>query len=330
MRLDYILPWYVIAVLLLLIFAYTILCLINKKYRRPRNFRRIIALLLVATILARPTLPGNVSETASSNITAFFVVDATGSMAVKDVNGQSRLEQAKKDMLEIIDQITIARYAIIVQDNTTYPLLPVSYDKEAAIDVIKNMAIKPTSYSIGTYIPDLLSSANVSIANYIKRFPNGENLVLIFSDGENAFNPGLSDNNATRDLPNGLFINVTAGAVLGYGSETGSEIPYIKTPGIDFSNSDYLPADNKSKADKKYLEQIAEKYNFVYMHRDNGDSFVQSLKLKLNEDIDFNQENRIESRIDLYWLFALALLVLLLWDFYDVMNMVLSEREKKK
>lgn len=338
MRLDFILPWYAVLILALLTLAFLILCLSTKKWRRPKNFRRVAILFLMVAILARPTLPGGMDERADSNITAFFVVDLTGSMAAEDVNDGSRLDQAKKDMLEIINTINISRFSIIVQDSATYNLMPASRDKDAAKDIIENLAPKPTDASMGTNLVELLTVANTTLLNYAKRFPDSQNIVFILTDGENALNH--KNDAETSELPNSLFVKAAAGVVLGYGSTTGAPLPFIESAQSGFLTSEEDAVDTVeaqrylsgvvSRIDEEYLKKIAEKYDFSYIHRDNAGQFASSLKLKLDEEVDFDQNGSINSRTDLYWLFAIILAALVLWEFFNVINMVLAEREKNK
>ena len=337
MRLDYILPWYAVLILALLALTFLILCLTMKKWRKPKNFRRVAILFLMVIVLARPTLPGGMSEKADSNITAFFVVDLTGSMGAEDVNGGSRLDQAKKDMLEIIDNINIARFAITVQDTATYNLMPVSRDRDAAKDVINNLALKPTDASMGTDIVELLTVANTTMSNYAKRFPDSENIVFILTDGENALN--YNNSPSTSQLPNVLFAKAKVGVILGYGSTSGAPVPIIRSTQSRFlTNEDGTePTDEQtyisgvtSRINEEYLNEIAKKYELGYIHRDNTDDFVSGLKVKLNEDINFDQGTSIYSHTDLYWLFAILLAALVLWEFYGAINMVLAERERNK
>ena len=226
--------------------------------------------------------------------------------------------------------------------------MPVSYDKTAARDAINNLSFRPSSKSTGTNIVELLSEANMTLANYDKRYPDDEKIVFIFSDGENAFNYNQEGSGtASRDLPDGLFMKADGGAVLGYGGKTQSAVPKIEDDTwMSFLKKDETKEEENtetkteakkqylyqsySKIDEEYLKQIADKYGFSYTHRDNDGTFVSDLKLKLSEKVDSNQSKQIASRIDIYWILALAMLVLLLWEFYDSMNMVLAEREKKK
>lgn len=338
MMFEPVLPWAVVIVLAGLSLAYLILCMINKNYRKPKNFRRIAILMLMTLIIARPTFPGKVVESEISNISAYFVVDLTNSMGVEDVNGKSRIEQVKADMLEIIDSINISRIAVIVQDSRTYTLIPNSSDVASAKEAIANISLKSSDSSNGTNLVELLQTASNSSENYMKRFPNRESVVFIFSDGENALN--YSGNNETSELPNMLFPKASAGVVLGYGSVEGGPVPIVKGIGAEESESTDSSDESVnnspetldgvvSKIDENYLKQIADKYTFSYIHRTDGSEFAKSLKLQLSEKVDFDNSSQIMSRIDVYWVFAIIAVILLFWNFYGALNMVLAEREKK-
>jgi len=330
MIINPILPLYVLIPLAIFVFAVGAICIVNKKYRNLSSLRRILIFILLLIALLRPSLIGGESEQASTNATLFFVLDNTNSMAVKDAAGQTRLEAMKADAEKIITTFPGAHYSVYAQDNLTYNLLPATTDANAIMSGIRSLKSKYYYYSSSTDLNDLLDYADMGIGKYANSHKDSQNIVIFMSDGEN------TKNQSEAKADDGLFKDVSAGIVIGYGTEEGSKVPRIP----DYRRTDEdkpiedLCSDETcvSKIDENYLKQVAEKNNFKYLHSEGkiDSSLAEDLKRTISEKIDINYSKKINSYIELYWIFALCVLVLLLWEFYSCFGVILSEYEVKK
>ena len=324
-----ILPLYVLIPLAIFILVVGIICVIKKKYRNLASLRRILLIVFLLLTLLRPSLIGGESEQASVNATLFFVIDNTNSMAVKDASKQTRLNALKADAEKIITTFPGAHYSVYVQDNVTYNLTPVTTDTNAVVSSIRSLRTKNTSHASPTDLNDLLAYADAGISKYAKSHSDSRNIVIFMSDGENTKNE-----KAVAD--GGLFKDAGTGIVIGYGTSAGEKIPWVSNSTTENGEESYLTCPGgsycTSKINEDYLKQVAEKNNFEYMRSEGkiDSSLAEELKKAVSTKVDINYSKKIKSYIELYWIFALFVLALLLWEFYSCFGAVLSEYEVDK
>ena len=330
-----ILPLYVLIPLAVFVAIIGVICIIKKKYRNLSSLRRILLFVFLLITLLRPSLIGGESEQATTNATLFFVIDNTNSMAVEDMNKKPRLDALKADVEKIIKTFPGAHYSVYIQDNLTYTLLPVTTDTNAVISGIRALESKYYFTASTTDLNDLLAYADMGIGKYANSHKDSQNIVIFMSDGENTKNPDVQ-------ADSGLFKNVSAGVVIGYGSEEGGKVPRVPDPRYatkyenDSKYASYLScpggSDCVSKIDEKYLKQVADKNNFEYMRSSDkvGRALAEDLKKNISAKVDINYSKKINSYIELYWIFALCVLILLLWEFYSCFGVILSEYEVNK
>ena len=324
-----ILPLYVLIPLAIFVLAVGVICIVKKKYRNLSSLRRILLFVFLLLTLLRPSLTGGVSEQASTNATLFFVIDNTNSMAVKDVGDQSRLTALKTDAEKIITTFPGAHYSLYVQDATTYNLAPATTDANAVVSSIRTLETKGPQYASATDLNDLLAYADDGIGKYAKLHPESQNIVIFMSDGENTSKTGVV-------AESNLFKNVNVGVVIGYGTADGGIVPdendysgYMKCVDKDYTDDN---GHCLSRMDENYLKQVAEKNHFEYMHSEGkiSSSLAAKLKKNISTKIDINHTKKVNSYIELYWIFAIFALTLLLWEFYSCFGAILSEYEVKK
>ena len=325
MIINPILPLYVLIPLAIFVVTIGVFCIIKKNYRTLSSLRRILLFIFLLLTLLRPSLIGGESEQASTNATLFFVIDNTNSMAVKDVSGKTRLNALKTDAEKIITSFPGANYSVYVQDITTYNLTPTTTDTNAVVSSIRSLRTKNSLSASPTDLNDLLSYADAGISKYAKSHPDSQNIVIFMSDGENTKNEKAS-------VDSGLFKDISTGVVISYGTSTGGEIPQIDIETTENEEMRPLACWNGnciSKMNEDYLKQVAEKNNFEYMHSEGtiDSSLAEDLKKTISTKVDINYSKKINSYIELYWIFALLVLALLLWEFYSCFGAILSEYE---
>lgn len=350
MIINPVLPLFILLPSILLIIVAGAFAFIKKSSRNLATLRRLLMVLLLCIALLRPTITGGKSRQVSTGVTVFFAIDNTNSMATKDVDGNSRLSALKKDVRTILKSFLGSHYSIFVQDAFTYNIVPSTTDLNAVASTIDNMQTRPRNLANQTNLNDLLSQVDGKIKTYSKDHPESQNVVIIMSDGENTADEGA---NAQK----GLFKDVAVGAVIGYGTAEGGRVPayiyekIIETDGLkrpanfiynylqDGCYGDLLSvcseedADlHKSKIDESFLTNIASEYGFGYTHSTGelDSSWTEKLKKNVVVETTEDKASSVASDIELYWLFALVALALLLWDFSNSLDLLLSEQEVKK
>lgn len=310
--------------------ALLIICLLKKKMRKRRNFRRIAMLGVVTLILARPVFLGGTSELQTNNLAIFFVVDMTNSMVVKDQNSDStyRYEQAKKDIDNIANEFTGSQFSVITLDTSIYTAMPMSYNVDSVNSAIESISPKTTKNSIGTDLSSLLGYTASRIDSFSKDNPNLLIIVFFFSDGEDNSGKQLS-------IDSSLSSSINGGAVFGYGSGSGGEVHTIEpsTWPLEASNN-CLERDENDKncvisaINETNLQRIAKSLNVNYYLRDN-DNLPMNAVNDIKKQIQYSGSESADGYIDCYWILAIILLALLIWDFYDSFNKILAERSSK-
>ena len=326
MILNPILPIYIIALLAIFIVALSVFCIIKKKYRSVATLRRILVLVFLLITLLRPSLADGTVQQVSMDVTLFLIIDNSNSMYVEDVNGDTRMSALKKDVLKIIKTFPGAHYSIIVLDKATYTLLPTTTDLNATIVGIDTLDATSSQDSSGSNLNDLIVFAQEGIKQYNKKHPESQNIVVLMSDGE-------TTTDSVDAISFSSFKAVSAGLVLGYGSSEGGVAPYFAS----YANRGVVKENQYcssciSKINEDYLQKVASNYHFKYTHSygDIDTALINNLKDTAKSKIDTSSNKSAVSNTEFYWIFALIVLVLLLWEFASSFNVILSEYEVKK
>ena len=326
MILNPILPIYIIALLAIFIVALSVFCIIKKKYRSVATLRRILVLVFLLITLLRPSLADGTVQQVSMDVTLFLIIDNSNSMYVEDVNGDTRMSALKKDALKIIRSFPGAHYSILVLDKATYTLLPTTTDLNATIVGIDTLDATSSQDSSGSNLNDLIVFAQEGIKQYNKKHPESQNIVVLMSDGE-------TTTDSVDAISFSSFKAVSAGLVLGYGSSEGGVAPYFAS----YANRGVVKENQYcssciSKINEDYLQKVASNYHFKYTHSygDIDTALINNLKDTAKSKIDTSSNKSAVSNTEFYWIFALIVLVLLLWEFASSFNVILSEYEVKK
>lgn len=335
MRFFPIIPLVILIIYVAIVVGVLIVCLINKKWRKRNNFRRIAMLGIIALILARPAFPNGANESQTNNLTIFFVVDMSNSMVVKDQNGgkKYRYEQVTEDINSIINAFPGSRYSIITLDTGIYTAMPISTNTDAARSAADNLMPKYSYYGIGTNLNNLLNYSVNRISNYSKHNPELLNALFVFSDGEDTSDEVVSISGSFKK-------SVSGGAVFGYGSKEGDVIKKIDIEKgrtivsddcIKYFGSVYR-RDSKycviSQMNEDILTRISTSLGVNYYHRESNkipDEIINDIR----KEIKYSGSESTDGYIDIYWILAIILLGLLIWDFYDSLNRLLLERTMK-
>ncbi len=312
--------------------------------KSPVFYRRLVMIILLLLIIIRPTISSEESEREISNLNVWFVVDATGSMVAKDVdnNNKRRFEQAQEDTAAIVSKLTGAKFSVIVQDFSTYSAVPMTFNSDAVIAAAPYFRPKDSYYTKPSNLTEVLNYTTERIGKYKERYPERSNVVVFMSDGEDVSGKAI-------EIPQNMASLVDKAVVLGYGSTNGSLIEMIgdfSSEGIDYTaitddyviytgNNPNVSVDSQSrvvsKINESNLQQIANTLHGDYYHRENGkmpDNVIKTLTSAASTKHD-SSDTTASTGAEIYWIFAILLLVLLAWEGEEILIRVLAERNRK-
>lgn len=318
-----VIPDVAIIAILLVIIAAAVFCGFNRNYRKLGYFRRIFVAILVLFVLMRPTIVNVETERYINKLNVYFVIDNTGSMATKDMaaNKKYRFEQVREDIVKFVDLFAGAKFSAFVCDYDIYQATPLSGSTSSILGFAKALQPKDNHLGSWTNIEGLLNVAADRIEAYNENNPDRASIVIIMSDGEES---GSSEG-MFSEAPEKLLDNIVGGAVIGYG-RTNNTAKVAKIENNSITN-EYV--EHVSKMDEENLLNIASKLNLNYYDRERATNLFDDNTRYLSQFSRYVQEGDINSRLELYWVLAIAILALLLWDFSDILNELFSERKAK-
>ena len=198
--------------------------LISSAYKRNPIWRdwlllclKTLALILFVLALARPQQALEQREIYRSGVDMIIALDASGSMAAEDLQG-NRLISAKKIIQDFVIRRENDRIGLIVFGERAITKAPLTFDREMIVNLIEKIEIGIAGD--GTAI----GQAIVNAVNRIRDSEAKSKLVILVTDGEsNAGAIGLIE--AAR-LAKELGIRIYT---IGIGSAEGAPMP-INTP----------------------------------------------------------------------------------------------------
>lgn len=299
----------------------------NKVYENFLNpvstAKALINFLLIRTVfvfsilaLMQPVFGLKSIKGKSSNAEVVFLVDISNSMNTKDMKGKlSRLDAAKKMMLQTINVSNASQFGIMVFAGSVYPHLPLTGDRSAARIYINQLSTN----LMGNQGTNIGLALEMGLDFFSDK--KGEKLLVLITDAEN--HEGNVDENiaALKEKDIALF-------VYGLGSKDGGLVPkdYQKP------NLGYLKDDNGnsviSKLDEDLIKKMATAANgdFLISNEQYPDvtkllTVINNLKATKELDLEFDiQKNHYQE---------LLLMVLLLMTSYLVLNWFWNYRELK-
>ena len=327
MTLKSIIPIFIIIPLLIVCLGLVIFCIIKPEYRHAKYFRRISIIALVLFIMMRPAFYMQTSvESSLSNLDIYFLVDMTGSMVAKDCNNNEtrRYELAIEDMITVARRFSGSSYSIIAEDFSAYTALPLTSNLEAFETAAHALAPKNSSISSDSDINRLFDYASKHVKTNRLRHSDHQVMLFYFGDGEDRVNTKIT-------IPNEIANTIITGGVFGYGTEAGAEIENINSYGKISTTFIYDETNHRvvSSLNENNIRMVAEGLGVKYYIRANGSldgGALSDVAMKASE-FRANDETAYE---DIYWIFALILLGIMLWEFSYIFNKLLLERKAAK
>ena len=294
-------------ILLALLCAVPAFFVIRALVRGPRRglwVLRLGMIVVVFAMLLRPGIPGGTSQTLATDTDVVIVVDTTASIVAEDWAGdRPRIEGVRADVQAIVDEYPGARFALISFDAAAQLRLPLTTDATALMSSLDVMRPEVTDQSRGSSI----GIANRMLADTpsaaAKASPERARMAFYLGDGEQT---------ASRE-PESFASSakyVDGGAVLGYGTTEGG--PMKKTTGAGAAAGGYIEyqgAPAMSVIDEDNLRQVSEQLGVEYQHRtaDAGSELPEAP----SSTTDYAASGEVGNVIELYWIAALVLIVLL-------------------
>jgi len=309
MHLEMLMPLWAVIPLFGAMLALCAVMIVRRPRQRGAWARRTLMVLLLLVVALRPVTPIEGEQTERMNANVFFVVDRTGSMNAEDYDGeQPRLEGVRSDMRQIMSMTEGARYSIISFDSSATRQLPLTTDSGAANAWIDTLTTEPTAYSTGSNVDRPLQSLLVEISDAKREDPDSSVLVYVLSDGENT-----DEREAESFSQAAGFID--GGGVLGYGTSEGGQ---MKIEGGQEHGEYITGPDGRpgiSTIDEQQLETIAGELGVPYLHRTDPEAPIEGTMDDVTlRPIPTESTRGVASFDDWYWLAAIPLTALLIWE----------------
>lgn len=301
------------------IWVMAIICvafLILKRKGKISYIRQILIVFLLFVINLRIMVAGNDVPTVTQKIDVLFVVDNTISMLAEDYNGDGRRMDAVKDDCEYItEQLPGASYSVVTFGDTVQRAIPYTVDSDVVVETIGMLHGQTKYHAQGTSLNDVMGAMEELLND------NRENDKIIFfiSDGEVVSSEALKHYK-------GLDAYVNGGAVLGYGTDKGGPMKTIEYTDEEpqylyYYDDNYNELLAISKIDEQNLKSIASDFGVDYVHMTNKkeiDSTIKNLQEKIKSLPASGDTESKEGYKDIYYLFAVPLVLLLIADFIDL------------
>ena len=274
-------------------------------WKHRLTFSGLIFLIFAAS---GPQIGTRVAPVERKGIDLVFAIDVSESMNAQDVK-PSRLEKAKFEISQMIDQLQGDRVGLIVFAGSSHFYLPLTSDYEAAqlfLDAIDTKMIPSQGTDLSTALRTAISAFNEESEKY--------KVMVLVTDGEN--HEGAAVELVAKASESGIIAHV-----VGVGTLKGSLIP------IDDKSS--YKRDKKgilitSKLNEAMLTELADAGGGIYSRFNNREAKYKEIM----NAIDSMEKRSIQTHIysefeDRYQSFAMVSLLLL------ISGMVLPTRKTK-
>lgn len=153
---------------------------------------KIITLMILAFLIAKPQLVDNRSSISINGIDIMIVLDASASMQFQDYDDdqRSRFQVAKDEAMRFVDKRTDDALGLVLFGKDALSRIPLTMDKKLINTIIAGL-------ELGFIDPDgtVLSTAIISAANRLKNSHAKSKVMIVLTDGapsENDTDPALA------------------------------------------------------------------------------------------------------------------------------------------
>ncbi|MBA3900907.1 MAG: VWA domain-containing protein [Bacteroidetes bacterium] len=278
----------------------------SSKRGKWKAFFQISAFTFMVLALTGPQMGSRLEEIKRKGVDLVIALDISNSMLAEDLS-PTRLERAKRAMLQLIDNLKGDRIGIVVFAGEAYVQLPITTDYGAAkmfINTINTEIIQTQGTAIGTAI-------NLAVRSFGEKTDDKKSrVIMVVSDGEDhQDDPVEAAKNAASE---GIIIHT-----IGFGSPQGSPIPYF----INGNNAGFRK-DNEgntvvTKLDEETMQKIAASANGMYVRATNAEAGLNIIMDEISqmEKSEFSSKMFSDFESQFQYFVAMALLLLML-DFF--------------
>lgn len=270
---------------------------------RPALKFTLFALAYASLVIgaANPQIGTKIEEGRREGADLMILLDVSNSMLAGDL-APNRLENAKRAISQLIDNLHNDRIGIIIFAGEAYVQLPITTDYSAAKLFLNNITtdIVPTQgTAIGAAIDMGMKSFN---------FVNGTSKAMILmTDGENHEDDAVS-------AAKGASAKDVAIHVIGLGLPEGAPVPIYKGGRPIGFHTDEAGKTVVSKLNEEMCKEISQAGRGVYVRASNANSGLNIVMDQVNkmEKKSYDSKNfkNYEDRFQFFLAFALLLLVL--------------------
>lgn len=260
----------------------------------------IVAYVFLIIGLADPQIGLHTDEVKRKGADLMILLDVSNSMLAQDF-APNRLENAKRALSQLIDNLHNDRIGIIVFAGEAYVQMPVTTDYSAAklfLNTINTSIVPVQGTAIGAAIDMGIKSFD---------FKDGTSKAMILmTDGENHEDDAVEAAKIAREK--GVFIHV-----IGFGSPQGAPIPvYVDGKQAGF-HTDSAGHNVVSKLDEDMCKQLALAGSGVYIRATDANSglgiAMDQVRKMQQKTYDSKSFKDFEDRFQFFLSIALLLLV---------------------
>lgn len=288
------------------------------------EFRRIAIVVCLLCMMLGVSIPGATASPGVANIDVLFLVDTTASMGAEDYAGNRlRIEGIKQDMLALSGRMTGAHMAIVTFDAKVNTVLTYTPNKATFEAAVASLEREVAGSSKGSTIDKPLETAKLLLEESKATNPERARVVFYLGDGEQTLGEEVKSFDELNDLVDG-------GVVMGYGTGEGAKMLKYTVGGATVQGDDrYVQGVNEatgqfeaavSKIDEEALQTIASDIGINYVNRNSGGDIAAAYDAGAIQLL-VDKGRKIDYYLNLYWLFAIPLVILLFWEWYRIVRM---------
>ena len=219
----------------------------------------IVAYALLIIGLADPQVGNHIDEVKKKGADIMIVLDVSNSMLSQDY-APSRLENAKRALAQLIDNLHEDRIGIIVFAGEPYVQMPITTDYSAAkifLNTINTGMVPVQGTAIGAAI-------DLGVKSFDYKDGTGKAIILM-TDGENHEDDAITAAQNAHDK--GVVVHV-----IGFGSPQGAPIPIYENGKQNGFHLDSAGHTVISKLNEDMCKQVAVAGNGVYIRATDANS----------------------------------------------------------
>ncbi|WP_309649638.1 vWA domain-containing protein [Nocardioides sp.] len=284
---------------------------------------RALMVVVLAAIALRPGLGTEPVPTSPAQVEVIVVIDRTTSMSALDWDGrQPRLDGVRRDLTDLVAALPTGRFTVLTFGRRVATELPSTQDDSLIEDTLALVGREQPFAGTGSRLDRPLETLSDLLDQVRERVPDRPRLVVLMSDGENTNRQAQ----ASYDV---LASSVDDGLVLGYGTVAGGRMPADEEqPGSGWIQDVRTGRDALSRLDEANLRSVAAELGLPYLHRTAPGSLdeVAAGWAERFRDSEPTPGGEVPVALELTWLLALALLLLVLVDLRSHWQRLLEAR----